>query len=102
MRAVSQPPDVERDPDADEHALEDQEDGCAEEAGEALRLPAEPVAAEDRGQVQVRGVEAEMMLGALRRAGGLRGRVRHESSSWAWKGRSRLEVGATRRSSPYT
>jgi len=59
---MGQPPDVERDPAADEHGLDDQEDGGAEEAGEALRLAAEPVAAEDRGQVRMRPVEAVEVL----------------------------------------
>ena len=58
--------------------LDDQEDRRAEEAGEALRLAAEPVAAEDRGQVEMRRVEAEAVV-APRRVGGrhgVRGQIR--------------------------
>src|SRR6266567_5303399 len=63
---------VQHDPDRDDDRLGDQEERRPKEAGEDLGFDAEPVAAEDWGEVSVRGVEAEvvprygMRLGSVR------------------------------------
>src|SRR6185295_6594353 len=68
---MEEAPDVEDDPDSDNHALCDEKSRRAEETGEPLRLLPEPIAAESRGQVDVRSMEAEVVIG-VRRGGWFR------------------------------
>ena len=53
---------IESDPECDEARLRKQKGGCPKAAGEGLGFDTEPVAAEDRGEVRMRGMEAQVVL----------------------------------------
>src|ERR1043166_9684985 len=62
---------VEADPDRHDNGLGNQERGSPKEAGECLGFDAEPVTPEDRGQMDVEGMEAERVVRPLRGDDGL-------------------------------